>query len=308
MSEIVQSKFDKKKDAQAMGIISKFDMQNPSVKVLYGLIWFFLILAVLLCFVPPLWCMTSALKDSREFFSVPATIIPRSFHPEKLWETWEMLNFGQAYLNTIFVLCGSLVMSLVCNGMMGYVLSRLRPRGYKLVLSLVLWTLMLPQSVSQVPLFKNFLSLPILGINITESYLPMWLLAGANAFYVLIFKSFFDSIPQSLIEAARLDGCTNLGIFFRVMLPLSKPVLMVIAIFTINASWSDFFWPYLVLGSRSELYTVMVKIFYMAGGSSGYSEDIQVVALIFTIIPPTILFLFFQRYIMSGFTLSGIKG
>ena len=307
MSEIVQSKFDKKKDAQAMGIISKFDMQNPSVKVLYGLIWFFLILAVLLCFVPPLWCMTSALKDSREFFSVPATIIPRSFHPEKLWETWEMLNFGQAYLNTIFVLCGSLIMSLVCNGMMGYVLSRLRPRGYKLVLSLVLWTLMLPQSVSQVPLFKNFLSLPILGINITESYLPMWLLAGANAFYVLIFKSIFDSIPQSLIEAARLDGCTNLGIFFRVMLPLSKPVLMVIAIFTINASWSDFFWPYLVLGSRSELYTVMVKIFYMAG-SSGYSEDIQVVALIFTIIPPTILFLFFQRYIMSGFTLSGIKG
>lgn len=307
MSEIVQSKFDKKKDAQAMGIISKFDMQNPSVKVLYGLIWFFLILAVLLCFVPPLWCMTSALKDSREFFSVPATIIPRSFHPEKLWETWEMLNFGQAYINTVIVLCGSLIMSLVCNGMMGYVLSRLRPRGYKLVLSLVLWTLMLPQSVSQVPLFKNFLSLPILGINITESYLPMWLLAGANAFYVLIFKSFFDSIPQSLIEAARLDGCTNLGIFFRVMLPLSKPVLMVIAIFTINASWSDFFWPYLVLGSRSELYTVMVKIFYMAG-SSGYSEDIQVVALIFTIIPPTILFLFFQRYIMSGFTLSGIKG
>lgn len=307
MSEIVQSKFDKKKDAQAMGIISKFDMQNPSVKVLYGVIWFFMILAVLLCFLPPLWCMTSALKDSREFFSVPATLIPRSFHPEKLWETWEMLNFGQAYINTVIVLCGSLVMSLVCNGMMGYVLSRLRPRGYKLVLSLVLWTLMLPQSVSQVPLFKNFLSLPILGINITESYLPMWLLAGANAFYVLIFKSFFDSIPQSLIEAARLDGCTNLGIFFRVMLPLSKPVLMVIAIFTINASWSDFFWPYLVLGSRSELYTVMVKIFYMAG-SSGYSEDIQVVALIFTIIPPTILFLFFQRYIMSGFTLSGIKG
>lgn len=307
MSEMVQSKFSKKKDAQAAGIISKFDMQNPSVKVLYGVIWFFMILAVLICFLPPLWCMTSALKDSREFFSVPATIIPRSFHPEKLWETWEMLNFGQAYLNTIFVLCGSLVMSLVCNGMMGYVLSRLRPRGYKLVLSLVLWTLMLPQSVSQVPLFKNFLSLPILGINITESYLPMWLLAGANAFYVLIFKSFFDSIPQSLIEAARLDGCTNLGIFFRVMLPLSKPVLMVIAIFTINASWSDFFWPYLVLGSRSELYTVMVKIFYMAG-SSGYSEDIQVVALIFTIIPPTILFLFFQRYIMSGFTLSGIKG
>ena len=307
MSEIVQSKFDKKKDAQAMGIISKFDMQNPSVKILYGVIWFFMILAVLICFLPPLWCMTSALKDSREFFSVPATLIPRSFHPEKLWETWEMLNFGQAYINTVIVLCGSLVMSLVCNGMMGYVLSRLRPRGYKLVLSLVLWTLMLPQSVSQVPLFKNFLSLPILGINITESYLPMWLLAGANAFYVLIFKSFFDSIPQSLIEAARLDGCTNLGIFFRVMLPLSKPVLMVIAIFTINASWSDFFWPYLVLGSRSELYTVMVKIFYMAG-SSGYSEDIQVVALIFTIIPPTILFLFFQRYIMSGFTLSGIKG
>ena len=87
MSEMVQSKFSKKKDAQATGIISKFDMQNPSVKVLYGVIWFFMILAVLIFFLPPLWCMTSALKDSREFFSVPATLIPRSFHPEKLWET-----------------------------------------------------------------------------------------------------------------------------------------------------------------------------------------------------------------------------
>lgn len=307
MSEMIQSKFDKKKDAQAMGIISRFDMRNPSIKILYGFIWFFLIVAVLICFIPPLWVMTSALKDSREFFSVPATIIPQSWHPEKLWNTWNMLNFEQAYINTAYVLCGSLVVSLVCNGMLGYVLSRLKPRGYKIVLSLVLWTLMLPQSVSQVPLFKSFLSLPILGINITESYLPMWLLAGANAFYVLIFKSFFDSIPQSLIEAARLDGCSNLGIFFRIMIPLSKPVIMVIAIFAINASWSDFFWPYLVLGSRTELYTVMVKIFYMAG-STGYSEDIQVVALIFTIIPPAILFMFFQRYIMSGFTLSGIKG
>lgn len=307
MSEMIQSKFDRKKDAQSMGIISKYDMRNPWIKILYGFIWFCMILAVLVCFIPPLWVMTSALKDSREFFSVPATTIPRSWHPEKLWDTWNMLNFGKAYLNTLSVLCGSLVVSLVCNGMLGYVLSRLKPRGSKIVLSLVLWTLMLPQSVSQVPLFKNFLSLPILGINITETYLPMWLLAGANAFYVLVFKSFFDSIPQSLIEAARLDGCNNLSIFFRIMMPLSKPVLMVITIFTINASWSDFFWPYLVLGSRTELYTVMVKIFYMAG-STGYSEDIQVVALIFTIIPPAILFLFFQRYIMSGFTLSGIKG
>ena len=78
VSEMVQSKFSKQKDAQATGIISKFDMKNPSVKVLYGVIWFFMILAVLLCFLPPLWCMTSALKDSREFFSVPATLIPRS--------------------------------------------------------------------------------------------------------------------------------------------------------------------------------------------------------------------------------------
>ena len=307
MSEMIQSKFSKAKDAQSTGIISRFDMRSPYVRILYGFIWFCMILAVLVCFLPPIWVMTSALKDSREFFTVPATIIPRSWHPEKLWDTWKMLSFGKAYLNTATVLTGSLVVSLICNGMLGYVLSRLRPRGAKLVLSLVLWTLMLPQSVSQVPLFKNFLSLPLLGYNITESYLPMWILAGANAFYVLVFKSFFDGIPQSLIEAARLDGCNNLSIFFRIMMPLSKPVLMVIAIFTINASWSDFFWPYLVLGSRTELYTVMVKIFYMAG-STGYSEDIQVVALIFTIIPPVILFLFFQKYIMSGFTLSGIKG
>ena len=149
-----------------------------------------------------------------------------------------------------------------------------------------------------------------------QALMPLlgFLLASSFASYIQKFDHWIACVLLVLIGANMLreafskeEEQGNDSFSFRVMLPLSKPVLMVIAIFTINASWSDFFWPYLVLGSRSELYTVMVKIFYMAG-SSGYSEDIQVVALIFTIIPPTILFLFFQRYIMSGFTLSGIKG
>ena len=149
-----------------------------------------------------------------------------------------------------------------------------------------------------------------------QALMPLlgFLLASSFASYIQKFDHWIACVLLVFIGANMLreafskeEEQGNDSFAFRVMLPLSKPVLMVIAIFTINASWSDFFWPYLVLGSRSELYTVMVKIFYMPG-SSGYSEDIQVVALIFTIIPPTILFLFFQRYIMSGFTLSGIKG
>ncbi|MDR3121353.1 MAG: carbohydrate ABC transporter permease, partial [Clostridiales bacterium] len=212
------------------GLISNSDLARTSTKILYAAILAILILFVFICVVPPVWVMTSSLKDAKEFFSVPATIIPKTWHPEKLLETWNTLNFGKYYLNTLFVVIGTIAVSVSFNGMLGYVLSRLKPVGSKLILALVLWTMMLPTSMSMVPLFKSFLSLPVVGLNVTESYIPMWILAGANAFYVLVFKSNFDGVPISLIESARLDGCNNLTVFFRILLPISKAVIVVIVI------------------------------------------------------------------------------
>jgi multiple sugar transport system permease protein len=296
------SKFDTKNT----GLINYTDLKKPKVKFLYWVCFTIMMIITLVCLLPPLWVIMSSMKDIKEFFMIPPTIIPRSFHPEKLVEVWNMLNFGRYYMNTFAIALGTMAFSIILNGLTGYVLSRLKPKGSSIILLIMLWTMMLPDSVSMIPKFMNIISLPIIHVNLSNTFLPMWLMAGANAFFVLVFKSFFDGIPKALIEAARLDGCNDLGIFYRIIIPMSKPVIMVILILTLNGTWSDFLWPYLIL-KDPQMYTVIVKIFTMRG-STGFSMDMQVVALAFAIIPPSILYIFFQRYIMQGFTLSGIKG
>ncbi|UVI29744.1 carbohydrate ABC transporter permease [Paenibacillus spongiae] len=289
---------------QTNGIISTLDMKRPGVKLLYWGLFAFMAAVSLVCLLPPLWIMLSSLKDVKEFFTIPPTIIPKTYDLSKVVSTWKLLDFGRLYWNTLIVTAGCLFFALTFNGLLGYFLSKLRPKGSAVVFGMVLWTMLLPNTLGMVPIFKNIIDFPVLHLNFSNTFWPMWMMAGANAFFVIVFKGFFDNIPQALIEAARMDGCSPLGIFRRIVLPLSKPVMMAVTIFTIHGTWSDFFWPYMVLKEKS-LWTVIVAIYNMKGTTT---LDIQFIALTFSIIPPAILFLFFQKYIMQGFTFSGIKG
>ena len=123
---------------------------------------------------------------------------------------------------------------------------------------------------------------------------------------VIVYKGFFDDIPDSLLEAGRLDGCTDSSLFTKIVLPLSKPVMLTSVILTFNAAWGDFFWPYMVL-RKKETYTIMVDIFVMQQEPT-ITIDTILIAIAVAIIPPAILFMFFQKNIMQGFTMSGIKG
>jgi multiple sugar transport system permease protein len=258
----------------------------------------------LICILPPLWVIISSTKESAEFFAVPPTIIPRSFDFSKLVDGWKTFNFGRFYMNTIYITLGSVAFSVICNGLAGYVISKLKPKGIGVVFAVILGTLMIPGSVSMVPTYKNIISLPILHFNLINTFFPMWMMAGANAFMIIVYKSFFDGISTSFIEAGRLDGCNDLDVFVRIVLPLSKPVIFTSVILTINGTWGDFFWPYMVLKDKA-LYTVIVEVFQV---QSLLPINKLVVLLSFAIVPPIILFCFFQKYIMQGFTMSGIKG
>ena len=132
----------------------------------------------------------------------------------------------------------------------------------------------------------------------------MWIMYGASAFKIIVFKSFFDGLPQALIEAARIDGCGEFKIIPKIILPLCIPVVVTMIILTLREAWSDFFWPYLVLRDKERI-TVMVELFSI---QNLIPLDELVLLLSFSILPPTILFIFFQKYIIQGFTLSGIKG
>ena len=286
---------------KSAGVIVFTDLKRPSVRIGYAAIIIIMLFICVICVFPPVWVILSSFKDIKEFLKTPPTIIPRTFHPEKLPETWKLLEMGRAYVNTGIMAAGAVASAILFNGLMGYVLSRLKPAGTTLVFALMLWTMMLPNTVGLVPLYKN-----MVDANMLNSFIPRWLRRGANAYYVIVFKSFFDSISKEYIEAARIDGCSDLMIFLRIIVPLSKAVIMVITLFTINGVWADFLWPYLVLTDKN-LYTVMVRL-YRLTSTSGMSIDKQMIAITFALIPPIILFAIFQKHIMTGFSLGGIKG
>lgn len=166
--------------------------------------------------------------------------------------------------------------------------------------ALVVWCLLIPPTTSFVALFVN-----IKKLGRTGSFIPLWLSMGANAYWVILFKNYFESLPKDFIDAARLDGCSDFRVFTRIILPLSRPILVVVAIFAICAAWSDFLMPYLLLGGTDKE-TVMVKLFSFQNSIKTNQTDI-IRAVLYSVIPPTILFALFQKQIMGGVMSGGIK-
>ncbi len=293
-----------KKQDKNNTVILPIEDKNPSVRVFRVCSYTILIILAMISLLPPLWVFFSAFKNINEFLATPPTIIPRSFEPHKIIEAWEQANFGTAYINTIIIGGGQLIINLLFNGLAGYSLSRLKPKGWKLVFMLVTWTMMMPHTVNMVPLYMTFIDMPIIHVNLSNTYIPLYIMAGAQPFTMLLFKSFFDSIHMSYLEAARIDGCTELGIFFKIILPLSKPVIFSVSLFALNGIWGDFFWPYLLLRDERLLPTG-VKIYKLAGTAR---KDIYFMVMIFVMLPPIIIYFTFQKYLMKGLSIGGVKG
>jgi multiple sugar transport system permease protein len=281
------------------GIIRNLDMKQGYVRCLYAIILAVGIVVSFIGIAPLIWVMLSGFKDIREF-SRETTILPRTFDFSVYYKTWTQLHFAHYYLNSFISVIGSVVSAVFFNGILGYTLSKVKPAGSKIVLMLIMWCLLIPGTTSVVPLFIN-----ISKLGLTGSFLPLWLSIGASAFYVVLFKNFFDELPQSLIEAAKIDGATNFTIFTRIAVPLSKAIIMVIVIYSVNAAWSDFLLPYLVL-NNTNLETVMVRLFKFRGTRT---SDVDVIrSLVFAMVPPIVLFFIFQKQITQVTIQSGIKG
>ena len=285
-------------DHKNMGVLVACDLKKPSVKLLYTFDILFLSVITVVCLFPVLWVFLSSFKDTREFLSIPPTIIPQSFHPEKIVDIWKRYSFKRAYLNSLIVTFGSIVISLLSHGMMGFVISRLRPRGSKVLFKIIQWTMFIPATVGMVALYVN-----MVNVGWTNSFIPLCLMAGANAYYVFVMKNFFDSIPKSFVEAASIDGCGDFKMFFRIILPLSKPVFTVIAVFTANAAWNDYLYPYLLLKDEA-MQTAVVRLYNMFGY---VTVDVQMIVLSFVTLPPILMYFFFQKYIQKGVSLDALK-
>lgn len=282
------------------GVIRDYDMHSASVRIGYGLIYALCIFMMVFAVFPLVWVVLAGFKDLKEFMS-STSLLPRSFSLATFIKTWNQLGIAKNYLNSLISVTGSVICALIFNGLLGYGLAILKPRGYGVVKKMVMLSLLVPATISIVPLFMN-----IQRLHMGNSFLPLWLSYGANAMYVVLFIQFFESLPQSMIEASRIDGCTPLQTFFHIVLPLSKPICAVVAIFAINASWSDFLLPYLVLRG-GPLQTVMVRLFVFSTEQT-VNADTMMRSVVFSMIPPIILFALFQKQLTENAVSVGIKG
>lgn len=297
----------KKWTKKEKGAIMPIELKGTGMKAIYFINLTILIIISLICLLPVLWLVMTSFKSVKEIYQTPPTLFPANFDITKIARVWKKVNFVKYYKNSFLLCGGDIVFDIVLSGLAGYVLSRLRPKGIKAVQIAVFWTMMVPATVSMVPLFKTFLDLPIFHISLVNSYLPMWLMAGVNCFNMLLFKSAFDSISKEYVEAAQIDGCSNLGIFAKIILPLSLPIIMVVVILDFTGSWGNFLFPYLLLQDK-EMYPVAVKIYELKTSGQGILLDEYMMVLFFSILPPILMFLIFQKQMMNGVSFSGVKG
>ena len=282
------------------GSIRFYDVKSKKTKFWLVMIYIACFAIALIALYPVFWLACSSLKNLTEYLST-TQILPKNADWVGWVKTWNDFGFTKYYINSGIAVAGGVLCAIFFNGLMAYVLAVLKPKGHKIVLALVMWCLLIPPTTSFVALFVN-----IKKIGLTGSFVPLWLTMGANAYWVILFKNYFESLPKDYIDAARIDGCGTFGVFTRIVLPLSKPIIVVVAIFAITAAWSDFLMPFLLL-SGTDKETIMVKLYSFQTSIKTNQIDI-IRAVLYSIIPPTILFAVFQKQIMGGVMSGGIKG
>jgi len=290
-------------------LVSPLMLKSPTGRVIYWTVFALLLVSTLVTFGPLYWMLTSAVKSSLEIFRIPPTFWP--LHPE--WSNyttaWNVLQYPLYFGNTLILAAGAVVLQLLVSATAAFALSKLRVAGKGIIQFAFFSTLMVPPVVYLIPQFVNISDLPLIHVSLINNWAGVWLPEAASALNILILKSFFDTIPTELTDAARLDGANGWQIFVRVMLPLSRPALAVVTIFTVVASWKDFLWPLLVL-SESNLQPLSVALYHEAGINTNYALPFNylMAGLVLASLPPMILFLLFQRQIIRGVNLTGLKG
>ena len=251
---------------------------------------------------PLLWLIGTSFKSPTEdIFSFPPQLLPAAPTLKNFQTVWETYPFGQYLTNSAIVAILTVSLNLLFCSLAAYPLARLKFRGREVIFALVLATIVIPFQIVMIPLY-------ILTVNLglRNTYLGIIFPNLASAFGIFLLRQAFQGVPSELEEAARIDGCSELGIWWNVMIPAIRPALFTLAIFVFIGSWSDFLWPLIVL-DRPEYYTLPLAVANLAGS---FSLDWRLVAAgsVISIAPILLLFLFLQRYIIPTDVGSGVKG
>lgn len=288
------------------GVLSPFDRQRRPVRI--GMLIvnaaLFTVL-VIACLGPLFLLMKFAITPTQDILRTPLALFPNGVRWENLDQAWNEVQINRYFLNTVVMAAGSWFFQLLVATTGGYVISVLRPRYARLLNAMVIATLFVPGIVLLVPLYLTVLNPPLIGRSLLNTMWAVWLPAAASAFNVVIVSRFFDSLPREVFEAARVDGAGPVRLFWSVVLPMSKPILGVVSVFAVIASWKDFLWPMLVL-KLPELQPLSVRLPAIRAQTD---LGVFLAALAISTIVPVVVFLLFQRLFLRGAGMSGaVKG
>lgn len=280
---------------------------NPGVKVArtvrLTLSYLILTAIAICCLYPALWVILSSLRPGSALFS--PTLFPKTFtldHYKELFTSKSFL-FGRWYWNTLKITSLSMIFGTFAVTLTGYALSRFRFRGRKTALTTLLVLGMFPGFMSMIAVFILLFQLNLL--NTHAALIVVYTFGAVHGAFVV--KGFFDTIPSSLEEAARIDGASHFTIFWRIMLPLSRPMLTYIGLTTFYGGWGDFIFARLVLRSK-EQWTVAVGLWDMVANFQNSNFTMFASASVLIAIPITILFMWLQRFFVDGLTAGANKG
>lgn len=259
----------------------------------------FLSLLGIIVVLPLVWMVLTSFKLESEAKSMIPTLFPQNptlIHYKTLFID---LKFGQYFFSTMVIVVLSFF-GILINSLAGFAFAKYKFKGSNLFFYLILVTMMIPSQVTMIPVY-----LMLNGVSLTNTYIGIALPGLVSGFSIFMYKSFMSTIPNELMEAARLDGTSEFQIFYKIALPIIKPALAIQIIFTFIGSWNSFMWP-LILSNSEKFYTLSVALNLLKGQYNA-KYGIQMAGATLMIIPVIIVFIIFQKNIIEGNTLSGIK-
>ena len=249
---------------------------------------------------PVLWIFLSSFKNNAELYQFPPTFLPQQFTLEHFVNAFEKGNFGKYFINSAIVAITSTILLLLINSMAGYALAKYKFKGGTFILLAFISTLMIPLEVIMIPIFKV---LSFLGLY--NSLLALIIPPAATPTGVFMLRQYLLTIPNELIEAARIDGAGEWKIYWRIILPLCQPILAALAIFSFMWRWDDFLWPLIAISDPNK-YTVQLALSNFIGEFNVDWGSLLAMSVI-TMIPVLIVFLIFQKHLVNSMATSGMK-
>lgn len=287
-----------------------FRTLSACLYVVLGVIAFFAIL-------PFLWMISVSLSPSGHIYQSFSALVPRSISLKGYVDAWVGANFARYFLNTVIFTVGSTMLTLFFSALGGYTFARLRFFGRNTLFLIILFSMMIPEPATLIPRFIIVKFFPLAGgnnllgqggIGFVNSYAGLILPFAVTGFGIFLFRQFFLRLPNELADAAKIDGCSEFRVFLQIMLPLAKPALIALCIFTFTWRWNKLLWPLVVAQSKEmRVIAVGLAIFQNEQRTIGQWNEMMAAATI-SVLPAVLVFLLLQKYFTKGVALTGLKG